>query len=108
MQLSIRNACLALAEKLIRLGALSRATPASFAPSRVRPEKTATLCVPLSALALRKVLPPLIWFSPWTSFVWQSTVLERAAPLELIRVRTFIISRPLSPLVTLVVSMSCS
>lgn len=94
VQLSIRSACLALAEKLIRFGALSRAKLAPFVAKRVRPEKTATLCVPLSVLALRKVLPRLIWFSPWTALALQSRVLERAAPLSLIRVRTLTISRP--------------
>lgn len=94
VQLSMVSACLALVEKLMRLGALSRATARLGAVTMVGLAKTATLCRCLTVLALRKVLLRLMWLSPCIRLAVHSSVLDNAAPFVLIRVRTFVMTCP--------------
>lgn len=110
VQLSICSICLALVVKLMRFGALSRASCRLLRLINVRRVKTATFCVPLKEPALRNVLLRLICFNPWTLLAWQSSVLDSAAPFVLIRVMTFVITRPTSRVfpLTCCVTVGCS
>lgn len=64
VQLSVCNACLVLVEKLIRFGVLMSTMRALLRLSMVRDEKTATLCLCLTVLALRRELLLLMWLCP--------------------------------------------
>lgn len=63
VQLSIVSMCLALVEKLMRFGALTRATARLLDWTTVGLVNTATFCVCLTVLALRNVLLRLMWLS---------------------------------------------